>query len=39
MVEAGYFTPGEFDDDLARMDRPDFVMPSPTMWTVWGRKL
>jgi SAM-dependent methyltransferase len=39
MVEAGYITPGEFDDDLARMDRPDFVMPSPTMWTVWGRKL
>src|SRR5262245_8005088 len=38
MIEAGYLTPGEFDADLARMDAPDFMMPSPTMWTVWGRR-
>jgi ubiquinone/menaquinone biosynthesis C-methylase UbiE len=38
MIDAGYITEDEFDADLARMDSSDFMMPSPTMWTVWGRK-
>lgn len=38
MIERGYITPDEFDADVARMDAPDFMMRSPTMWSVWGRK-
>jgi len=38
MIDAGYITPDEYDMDVARMDSPDFMMPSPTMWTVWGRR-
>lgn len=38
MIEAGYITAEEFDRDLARMEMPDFVMPSPIMWTAWGRR-
>lgn len=38
MVGAGYITDEEFDRDLARMTDPDFVMPSPVMWTAWGRR-
>lgn len=38
MIEAGYITEHEFEEDVARMDSPDFLMPSPTMWTVRGRK-
>jgi SAM-dependent methyltransferase len=38
MIERGYITPEEFDADLLRMDAPGFMMPSPTMWTVWGRR-
>jgi ubiquinone/menaquinone biosynthesis C-methylase UbiE len=36
MIDAGYLTGQEFDQDLARLDDPDFLMPSPIMWTVWG---
>ena len=38
MVEAGYVTDDEFLRDLARMEDPDFMMPSPLMWTAWGRR-
>jgi SAM-dependent methyltransferase len=38
MIDAGYITADEYDMDVARMDSPDFMMPSPTMWTVWGRR-
>jgi ubiquinone/menaquinone biosynthesis C-methylase UbiE len=38
MIEAGYVTANEFEADLARMDADDFMMPSPIMWTVWGRR-
>jgi SAM-dependent methyltransferase len=37
MIDAGYITEEEFDQDLARLDDPGFMMPSPIMWTVWGR--
>jgi SAM-dependent methyltransferase len=37
MIDAGYITAAEFDRDLARMQEPDFMMPSPVMWSVWGR--
>jgi len=38
MVSAGYITGDEFDRDLARMKAPDFMMPSPVMWSAWGRR-
>jgi SAM-dependent methyltransferase len=38
MVDAGYVTDREVDDDLARLDDPAFVMPSSIMWTAWGRR-
>jgi SAM-dependent methyltransferase len=38
MIDAGYITEEEFEQDLARLDDPDFIMPSPIMWTAWGRR-
>ncbi len=38
MIGAGYITDEEFDRDLARTETVDFMMPSPIMWTVWGRR-
>jgi len=38
MIGAGYVTANEFEGDVARMDADDFMMPSPIMWTVWGRR-
>jgi SAM-dependent methyltransferase len=38
MIDAGYITEEEFNQDLARLDDPGFMMPSPIMWTVWGRR-
>jgi SAM-dependent methyltransferase len=38
MVDAGYLTEEEFNQDLAHLDDPGFLMPSPIMWTVWGRR-
>jgi SAM-dependent methyltransferase len=38
MIDAGYITETEFNQDLAGLDDPDFMMPSPIMWTAWGRQ-
>jgi len=38
MIDAGYITEEEFDQDIARLDDPGFLMPSPIMWTAWGRR-
>jgi SAM-dependent methyltransferase len=38
MIGAGYISGEEFEADLARMETIDFMMPSPIMWTVWGRR-
>ena len=38
MIDAGYITEEEFNQDMARLDDPNFLMPSPTMWTAWGRR-
>jgi SAM-dependent methyltransferase len=38
MIDAGYVTAQEFDEDLERLDDPDFMMPSSILWTAWGRK-
>jgi hypothetical protein len=38
MIGAGYITEQEFEEDLLRLDDPDFLMPSPIMWAVCGRR-
>jgi SAM-dependent methyltransferase len=38
MIDAGYITQEEFEQDLRRLDDPNFMMPSPIMWTAWGRR-
>src|SRR5580700_9935952 len=35
LLDAHYITEQEFDQDSARLDDPDFMAPSPIMWTVW----
>jgi len=38
MVSGNYITSQQFEDDIARLDDPDFLMPSPILWSVWGRR-
>src|SRR5215813_2214984 len=37
IVGTGLITESEFDADMKRADEPDFLMPSPVMWTAWGQ--
>ncbi len=34
----GVVTPAEVEADLARLDDPEFALPSPVMWAAWGRR-
>jgi ubiquinone/menaquinone biosynthesis C-methylase UbiE len=38
MIEAGYVTPQEFEKDIAQLQDPSFVAPSPILWTASGRR-
>lgn len=38
MIERSYITPQQFDEDVARLDDPDFLMPSAILWSAWGRR-
>ena len=38
MVSSGLISQEEFEADLKRIDEQEFLMPSPMMWTAWGRK-
>jgi SAM-dependent methyltransferase len=38
MIDGRYVTRQELDRDLARLDDPDFMAPSPVLWSAWGRK-
>lgn len=38
MIKAGYITEEEFEQDLARLEAPNFLTLSPTMWAAWGRR-
>ncbi|HEV7704697.1 MAG TPA: methyltransferase domain-containing protein [Gemmatimonadaceae bacterium] len=38
MIDAGHLTQAEFDSDIAALDDPDFLMPSPVLWAAWGQK-
>lgn len=39
ILASGLISQDEFEADLRRVDELDYLMPSPMMWTVWGRKL
>jgi SAM-dependent methyltransferase len=38
MLASGLISQEEFEADLKRVDEQDYLMPSPMMWTAWGRK-
>jgi SAM-dependent methyltransferase len=38
LLRRGLLTQAELDDDLARLDDPRTLFPSPVMWTVCGRR-
>ena len=38
MIDGNYITPRQFDEDVARLDDPDFMMPSGMLWSAWGRR-
>ena len=38
MIGAGYVTEQEFEHDMLRLADPEFLMPSPIMWRVCGRR-
>lgn len=38
MLQAGYLTELEFDRDVESMENPQFMTPSPILWTATGRK-
>ncbi len=38
LLRLGLLTPAELHDDLARLDDPRTLFPSPVMWTVCGRR-
>jgi SAM-dependent methyltransferase len=38
MIEANYITPQQFDEDMARLNNPSFMMPSSILWSAWGRR-
>jgi len=38
MIESGRITAAEFERDVARLDDDDFLVPSPVMWSAWGRR-
>lgn len=38
LIAGGLVTEEELQQDMARLDDPDFMTPSPIMWTAWGRR-
>jgi ubiquinone/menaquinone biosynthesis C-methylase UbiE len=38
LITSGYVSSEELEEDIARLDDPEFVTPSPIMWTTWGRR-
>jgi SAM-dependent methyltransferase len=38
LIEGNYVTEQQLEADLARLDDPDFMMPSAILWSAWGRR-
>jgi SAM-dependent methyltransferase len=39
MLATALVQPHEFADDIRRLNDPEFLSATPTMWSVWGRRL
>jgi SAM-dependent methyltransferase len=38
LIDGNYITPQQFEEDVARLDDPDFLTPSAILWSAWGRR-
>jgi hypothetical protein len=38
LAESGRVTDRQLQQDLARLDDPDYMTPSPILWAAWGRQ-
>jgi SAM-dependent methyltransferase len=38
MISRNYITEQEFEQDVVRLDDPDFMVPSGILWSTWGRR-
>jgi SAM-dependent methyltransferase len=38
LVAGGYVSARQLEDDLARLDDPELMLPSPILWSAWGRR-
>jgi SAM-dependent methyltransferase len=38
MIEGDHISVQEFEDDLKRLDDPDLLILTPTLWAAWGRR-
>ena len=38
ILATGRLSSAEFDADLERLEADDLLVPSPILWTVWGRR-
>jgi SAM-dependent methyltransferase len=38
MIQGGYITAQDLARDMARLDDPNFLTPSPTLWAIQGRR-
>jgi hypothetical protein len=38
MISAKYISKRQFEKDIARLDDPDFLVPSGVLWSAWGRR-
>jgi len=37
MIVSGLITEQQFAEDVAHLEGPNFIMPSPILWATWGR--
>ena len=38
MIGSDYIRPEDFERDLQRLDDPDCLTLTPTLWSAWGRR-
>jgi SAM-dependent methyltransferase len=38
MIDGNYITQQQFEEDVACLNDPDFLMPSAILWSAWGRR-
>jgi hypothetical protein len=38
MIDGGYLTEQQFEEDVARLDSSEFIVPSGILWAAWGQR-